>query len=170
MTSASFAEYMGDITGRTLEAYSCEVRCFTHGDYTMLCDPQYKASMRNKKLKHVTGGSGSDTPADDCCSDGAFPWRLHACLTWWCGVFSCRCCPLFCSVMPVSQVVHFLTLFCTESLTSSEWLDVVLTVVHENEEWPESAGGHIAYLTYDEPLLTVCPARNSLSIVLRTVR
>jgi hypothetical protein len=48
------------------------------------------------------------------------------------------------------------------------WLDVTMCVIEE-EDWEESVGGHVSYLTYDEPLLTVTPAKNSLSIVYRAV-
>jgi hypothetical protein len=51
---------------------------------------------------------------------------------------------------------------------SASWLDVMMCVIDE-EDWEESMGGHVSYLTYDEPLLTVTPAKNCLSIVYRTV-
>lgn len=39
-----------DITG-VFESASAQLRCFTHGDYTMVCDKDYKAQEKSKKSK-----------------------------------------------------------------------------------------------------------------------
>ncbi len=56
-----------------------------------------------------------------------------------------------------------------ESAASADnWLDVTLCVVL-GDDWDEASGGYLSYLTYDEPLLTVLAAANTLSIVQRSV-
>ena len=128
LSGDSFTSLLSALTGEKVSTVASEVRCFGPGDYTMICDPQYKQRLRSSKEAKVKGGGsgGGSAGAADGDGDGDGDDGIVG------------------------------------------WIDVTLTVV-EAEEWPESHGGFVSYLTYDEPLLNIPPKRNSLAIVYRTV-
>jgi Oxoglutarate and iron-dependent oxygenase degradation C-term len=80
LCSEAFTEYLADVTGMTFTAVTCEVRAFAHGDYSMLCDPQYKQSLRESKSKRVLGKAGLSA-ADGDDNDGDGKQGIHL-LTW----------------------------------------------------------------------------------------
>jgi hypothetical protein len=141
LTGAPFYEYVSLVTGAALDGVSDAVRCFAHGDYTLLSDPAYKAQVAAAKAQRAglvvaagrnggggsggrggggSGGGGDDEGDDDASLAGAAPL-----------------------------------------------LDVTLCCVGSSEEWDDAAGGCVTYMTADDELLTVPPKANALSLVCR---
>jgi hypothetical protein len=145
LTGDSFGDLLSALTGETVSTVACEVRCFGHGDYSLICDPQYKQHLRSTKHARITGGGGSSA-ATSAAAKPAKPAKAAQ------GKKAVD------ADVPETQVDDGIV----------GWIDVTLTVV-DAEEWPENHGGYVSYLTYDEPLLTVPPKRNSVAIVYRTV-
>lgn len=65
MCSKSFGLVLCAITGESFSTAAAETRCFSQGDYSMLCDPVYKQRMRADKRTRVTGDGGAGAPC--CC-------------------------------------------------------------------------------------------------------
>ncbi len=86
LTSAAFAEFLSDVTGLTFESVSSEVRCFAHGDYTMLCDPQYKSSLRKKKANRLKDAASA--AAGECMFPTHSIVAAHGCIP---DIAMCNC-------------------------------------------------------------------------------
>jgi len=136
-----FFQLISNSTGLRFDSVSYEVRCFTHGDYTMLTDPHYKASTKKKKAEAVSKRAGEAmgtkeylvvNPADDDEDDDKNE-DLEATSTF----------------VEVN--------LCLATPSSAD----------ETSEWPEEAGGYVSYMTEDDQLLCVPPKENSLSLVLK---
>lgn len=139
LLSQEFIQLISDSTGLNFDSVSYEVRCFTHGNYTMLTDPHYKASAKKKKAdavaKRASEAMGNAEYADNQADDEEEDIAQET----------------------SSFVEVNLCLATPPDFTSSE----------ETSEWPEEAGGYVSYMTEDDQLLCVPPKENSLSLVLK---
>lgn len=139
LLSQEFIQLISDSTGLKFDNVSYEVRCFTHGNYTMLTDPHYKASAKKKKAdavaKRASEAMGNaeyvanqaDDEEEDIAQETSSFVEVNLCLAT------------------------------PPDFTSTE----------ETSEWPEEAGGYVSYMTEDDQLLCVPPKENSLSLVLK---
>ncbi len=140
LLSQEFIQLISDSTGLNFDSVSYEVRCFSHGDYTMLTDPHYKASAKKKKADAVAkraseamgnaeylANQADDDDEEDVARETSSFVEVNLCLAT------------------------------PPDFTSTE----------ETSEWPEEAGGYVSYMTEDDQLLCVPPKENSLSLVLK---
>lgn len=98
ITSPAFYHYIAAITGSDLDGVSSEFRAFAHGDYTMLSDTTYKASLKQQKAEErglapkptaASASSSAAAPAGDdagaasidvtlCCVQSPEEWPDEA--------------------------------------------------------------------------------------------
>jgi Rps23 Pro-64 3,4-dihydroxylase Tpa1-like proline 4-hydroxylase len=144
LLSETFYELICNTTGLKFDQVSIQIRCFSHGDYTMLTDPHYKASTKKKKAEAVAKRAleavgkintlevnndkeeEEEEDRDDIDNKSSFV-EVNLCLA-----------------------------------TPPDY-----TCTSETSEWPEEAGGYVSYMTEDDQLLCVPPKENSLSLVLK---
>lgn len=147
LTGSAFRTYIGVITGSDLAAVTGQVRCFAHGDYTLVCDPAFKAAVKQAKADKIGVSLAPATATAASASAG--------------GAGAAAASP---AARETGDAVTGSA--AAAALAASTLIDVTLACVAA-EEWPDEHGGYISYLTTDDELLTVNPKQNALSIVCR---
>lgn len=71
MTGPIFGTFVQQLSGLALGGVSGRVRCFAGGDYSMVCDPDYKESQREAKAARVLGGKAAAAKGDKAATAGA---------------------------------------------------------------------------------------------------
>jgi prolyl 3-hydroxylase /prolyl 3,4-dihydroxylase len=154
LTSRPLYDYIAAITSTSLDGVSAEVRCFAHGDYTLMSDPAYKAGVKAAKAGAIgvggEGGAGAGAGVGAGAKKGDDRKE---------------------EVRPMVDAI----LCCTRSGPVDD--DDEDGDGDGDEEakggaaaargWADKAGGFVTYMTADDELLTVPPMPNSLSIVCR---
>jgi hypothetical protein len=148
LTGPAFRAFIAGITGSSLGGVAGQVRCFAHGDYTLVCDPAFKSAAKQTKAANV----GVSLPPPSAAAGGAGA-----------------------AARPSASVEGASILSTGDAVTGSDaaaavaaatLIDATLACVAA-DEWPDEHGGFVSYLTTDDELLTVNPKQNTLSIVCR---
>ena len=72
MAGRQFLSYVVSATGAPVEAVAGALRCFAHGDYTLIADAGHRSKAVREKEKRVTGvTSSAASPADDAVGGDA---------------------------------------------------------------------------------------------------
>eukprot|EP01138_Halocafeteria_seosinensis_P001504 gb/GECG01001542.1/.p1 GENE.gb/GECG01001542.1/~~gb/GECG01001542.1/.p1 ORF type:complete len:361 (+),score=54.03 gb/GECG01001542.1/:1-1083(+) len=58
--SPQFFAYLGMVTGAQLSKAAAESRCFTHQDYSLICDPEYQQEKRKQKRQKALNEDTED--------------------------------------------------------------------------------------------------------------
>jgi hypothetical protein len=191
LVSEEFAGFLGYVTGLAFGGVTGEVRCFGPGDYTLLHDPEHKQAVAQAKRERVTGGAagagaaasaaaataGRDVGTGDAGSGvtrgaalmpaapAAATPSVDGALTERTGSVAAV------AVAAAARSARWLTPHLRAAGEGDAVLEVTLclTPPEHDEAWGEGSGvgGYVTYLTSDEELLTVMPASNAASLVLR---
>lgn len=166
--------------GFTIAGVSAQARCFSHGSYTLISDPDYKAGVYKAKAQKVASTNASEkTPAAVAQAAGASSAGVGGGAAGGSkrprseegaksssgsgkggkGKDGKR--PRLDSADDDADGDSDAT-----STAPPTLIDATLCCI-SSPEWPESHGGYVSYLTSDEELLSVPPKANSLSLVLR---
>lgn len=143
LLSETFYEFICNTTGLIFDQVSIQIRCFTHGDYTMLTDPHYKASTKKKKAEAVVKRA---LEAVEKLNTLEIQKDLY-------------------NEEEDRDFIDNKSSFVEVNLCLATPPDYTST--NETSEWPEEAGGYVSYMTEDDQLLCVPPKENSLSLVLK---
>lgn len=64
--SPQFVAYLSMITGAQLSKVAAESRCFTHQDYSLICDPEYLEERKKaKQANHATQDENTDSDKEE---------------------------------------------------------------------------------------------------------
>lgn len=169
---------------------TCEVRCFGHGDYTLLYDPQHREEAKAAKRRSIAaaaaaaaeaaasavGGKSSSGSAKAKASSAAASSDAtgsSAAATPAGSASSTTSAAAFggAGAASASPWPSWLAARCFDAPASASVLEATLCLTDpaHDDAWQddETCGGFISYLTENEELLRVHPQANSLSLVLR---
>jgi len=193
LVSEEFAGFLGYVTGLSFAGVSGEVRCFGPGDYTLLHDPEHKQAVAQAKRERVAGGAagaGAGAGAGAAAAAERDGGKADAGSGGSSGgaalMPAAPAAAASSSAVPSTDGTASVAAFAVAAAArSARWLtphlraagegDAVLEVTlcltppEHDEAWGEGSGvgGYVTYLTSDEELLTVLPASNAASLVLR---
>jgi Rps23 Pro-64 3,4-dihydroxylase Tpa1-like proline 4-hydroxylase len=192
LVSEEFAGFLGYVTGLSFGGVTGEVRCFGPGDYTLLHDPEHKQAVAQAKRERVAGGAvgtaagaaasgaavsaGRDGGKGGAGSGAALmPAAPAAALSAGSSADGTTSVAAA-AVAAAARSARWLTPHLRAAGEGDAVLEVTLCLTprEHDEAWAEGsgaggsgAGGFVTYLTSDDELLTVLPASNAASLVLR---